>query len=132
MRLIPISLLLALSVVSFAQDDEFTNGMKASKAAMDSMSKLEKKTGPVVVSAAEKLGGVYENMIPFWRQRNAADAVKWSEDGKALAALLASSANSGDEMKAAETAKALGGTCKPCHDAYRERTPEGKYRIKQK
>jgi len=130
MRLIPISLLFALSVVSFAQEDEFTTAMKASKTALDTMNKIEKKASPQVVAGAERLGGIYENMIPFWRQRNAADAVKWSEEGKALAAVLASAASSGDEVKAAETLKAMGAACKPCHDAHRERTPEGKYRIK--
>ena len=131
MKIIPICLALAFIAVSFAQqEDEFAQGMKASKSAMDFLNKAEKKTGQQVVSQAERLGSIYENMIPFWRQRNAADAVKWSEEGKALAIALASAATSGDEVKAAESIKAIGGNCKPCHDAHRERTPEGKYKIK--
>ena len=53
--------------------------MKAAGASLGVLRKLEKKTGPEAVANAEKLGGIYENMIGFWRQRNAEDAVKLSD-----------------------------------------------------
>jgi hypothetical protein len=130
MRLTSICIILAACAVCLAQDDEFSTGMKASKTVMDALTKLEKKTGQQVVAGAERLGSIYENMIPFWRQRNAADAVKWSEEGKALAAKLASAAYAGEETTAADAFKAMQASCKPCHDAHRERMPDGKYRIK--
>ena len=118
------------AVTLSAQDDEFATGMKATKAAMDELQKMEKKTGPKAVAAGEKLGSIYENMIPFWRQRNAADAVKFSEEGKSAAVMFASAASADDAEKAGAALKTLGGTCKSCHDAQREKTPEGKYKIK--
>ena len=113
-----------------AQDADFTKWMKATGQAAGAMGKLEKKTGPEAVKHAETIGGVYENMIGFWRQRNAPDAVKLSEEGKAAAVILASAAHGGDEEKAAEAWKQVGATCRPCHDAHREKNAEGEYRIK--
>lgn len=130
MKLTLLALSMLFAVILAAQDDEFVHGMKATKAAMDELQKMEKKTGPKAVAAGERLGSVYENMIPFWRQRLAADAVKWSEEGKSAAVMFASAASSDDAEKAGAALKAIGGTCKSCHDAHREKTPEGKYKIK--
>ena len=124
-----VSGLLAAGLLG-AQDQKFEEWMKATGAANKTLQKLEKKTGPEVVANAEAIGSAYENMIGFWRQRNASDAVKLSEEGKAAALELASAAHSGDEAKAAAAYKRVGGTCRPCHDAHREKTPEGKYIIK--
>ena len=69
-------------------------------------------------------------MINFWRQRNAADAVKLSEQGKAAALELATAASAGDEARASAALQTLGGTCKSCHAAHRETVAPQKYRIK--
>jgi cytochrome c556 len=120
----------ACALTATAQDDSFAAGMKSVGGASGELRKMEKKTGPGAVTAAEKIAGVYENMIGFWRQRNAADAVKASEAGKAAAVELASAANAGDAQKAAAAFDALGGTCKSCHEAHRERLADGKYSVK--
>ena len=131
MRAFTLGLLFLMATLTVAgQDEEFTGWMKSAGRAAGTLGKLEKKTGKDAVQSAEQLGAVYENMIGFWRQRNAADAVKWSEEGKAAAVILASAANSGDEAKAAEAFKSVGATCKPCHAAHREKNAEGQYRIK--
>jgi len=125
--------LFALCACAFtltAQDEMFVNGMKSVGSASGELRKMDKKTGAGAVAAAEKIAGVYENMISFWRQRNVEDAVKWSESGKAAAVELASAANTGDDSKAAAALGTLNGTCKQCHDAHRERIAEGKYKIK--
>lgn len=114
-----------------AQDDlKFEEWMKSVGSSNGALRKMEKKTGPEVAANAEKIAAAYDNMIGFWRQRNAEDAVKLSEEGKVFAAELASAAHAGDEAKAAEAFKKVGGTCKPCHDAHREKVGENKYKIK--
>lgn len=130
MRIFSVVLLALAAMLSLAaqENPEFVAWMKATKASMDSFK--EAKTGPKAMASAEKLGSVYENMTGFWRQRNAADAVKISEDGKAAAAMLASAAHAEDMEKADAALKTLGGTCKACHDAHREKNAEGKYQIK--
>ncbi len=113
-----------------AEYPEFTAGMKALGNVSGTLRKVDKKTGPEVVRGAERMAAVYEEMIGFWRQRGAANAVKWSEEGKAAAVQMASAANAGDAEKVDAAMKALNGTCQSCHEAYRERTPDGKYRFK--
>ena len=54
MKLITLAFVLCLAAV--AQDNpEFTGWMKSTKAAMDALSKNEKKTGPEATASAEKL-----------------------------------------------------------------------------
>lgn len=117
-------------VVTAQENDKIEEWMKSIGSSMGALRKMEKKTGPEVVASAEKIGAAYENMIGFWRQRNAADAVKLAEDGKAAAVELASAAKGEDDAKAAEAFTRVGGTCKPCHDAHREKSADGKYHIK--
>ena len=124
-------LLLTAGLTAVAEEyPEFVTWMKATGTANDELRKMEKKTGEQAQRRAERIAGVYENMIGFWRQRNAADAVKWSEDGKAAATELATAAFAGDEAKVKTSMQALGATCRSCHEAHREKLGEGKYRIK--
>jgi cytochrome c556 len=117
-------------VVTAQENDKIEEWMKSIGSSMGALRKMEKKTGPEVVASAEKIGAAYENMIGFWRQRNAADAVKLAEDGKAAAVELASAAKGDDDAKAAAAFTRVGGTCKPCHDAHREKSADGKYHVK--
>lgn len=109
---------------------EYTAAMKANGSAYGALRKLDAKTGPEAVANAEKLGGVYENLIAFWRQRGAADAVKWAEQGKAAALQLATAAHAGESANAAAAFETLGGTCRGCHEKHREKLPDGGFRIK--
>jgi hypothetical protein len=123
--------LAASGLVLTAQDDaKFEEWMKSVDTSAKVLRKLETKTGAETVANAEKLGVAYENMIGYWRQKNAADAVKLSEEGKAAAVELASAAHAGDAEKADAAFKKVGGTCRPCHDAHREKLADGKYKIK--
>jgi hypothetical protein len=128
--LIVPALLLGAVLAALAQvDTEFTAWMKSANTAWENLRKADGPAGVEAVRSAERLGGIYENMIEFWRQRNAVKAVEWSEQGKAAAVQLASAANSGDAAKAAAAQKVLDGTCRSCHEAYREKLPGGGYRI---
>ena len=77
-----------------------------------------------------QMGGVFENMIAFWRGRNISDAVKWAEAGKVSALELATAASAGDAERADAAFKTLTDTCRSCHEAHREKVGEGKYRLK--
>ena len=124
-------LCLAAGLAVMAEENtEFVGWMKATKTATDDLKKMEQKTGEQAVRRAERLGTVYESMVAFWRQRNAADAVKWSEEGKAASLQLATAAYSGDGEKAKAAFDAVNNGCKSCHDAHREKIADGKYRIK--
>ena len=122
--------LAAGAIVLAEEEPEFVTWMKTTKTATDDLKKMEQKTGMQAVRRGERLGTVYESMIGFWRQRNAADAVKWSEEGKAAALLLATAANANDADKAKAALDSINGGCKQCHDAHREKIADGKYKIK--
>jgi cytochrome c556 len=62
--------------------------------------------------------------------KNLDAAVKWSEAGKAAALQLATATNSADAERVAAAMQSLAGTCRSCHEAHREKLPNGSYRIK--
>jgi cytochrome c553 len=130
-RVLLLLFLVATGVGTAQVFPEFVEWMKTADKYSGALRKMERKTGPEAVRAAEELGGVYEEMIGFWRQRPAANAVKISEEGKAAAVILASAAKAGDAAKADEAFQTLGRTCRSCHDAFREKAADGTYRIKQ-
>ena len=133
MKLLRLALpvLVCSAVALVAQDNgPIEDWMKSTNASVQALRKMEKKTGPEAVEHAEKIAVAYENMIGFWRLRNADDAVKISEAGKAAATELASAAKADNAEAAGAAFGKVGGSCMPCHAAHRERTPEGKYKIK--
>ena len=112
------------------RNPEIHESMEATDKAVVLLRKLEKKTGPEAVRAAEQIAVTYEDMLPFWRGRNSAAAVKTSQAGKNLAVQLAAAAAAGDATTADATFKELMGTCKTCHDVHRERGADGRFRTK--
>ena len=113
-----------------AEYPEYTQGMQSAGKAMGELSKMETKTGAKAMEAAEEIAVVNENLIGFWRQRNAAEAVKLSEQGKAAALELANAAYAGDNEKAAAALKRVSETCHNCHEGYREKSEDGKFQFK--
>ncbi|MDX1982505.1 MAG: cytochrome c [Bryobacteraceae bacterium] len=104
------------------------------KAAGDHMGGLRKgmQAGNMeeVAKHSEGISGALRGTGAFWRERKMDDAVKFTRDGMAAARELTAAAKAGkaDEAKAA-SAK-LGGSCKGCHEAHREKLPDGTYKIK--
>jgi cytochrome c556 len=133
MKLVKLALpvLACTGIALMAQDNgPIEEWMKTTNASVQALRKMEKKTGPEAVAHAEKISAAYENMVGFWKQRNADDAVKLSEDGKAAAVQLAAAAKAENVEEAGAAFGKVGGTCMPCHAAHRVRSPEGKYSIK--
>ena len=124
------AVLLTLGVLMLAAETELSAEMKNLEAAFTTLRKPDAASGRQAVRKAEQIGVAYENMIEFWRQRKAEDAVKWSEAGKASALQLATAMSSGDAERVAVAMKTLGGTCRSCHEAHREKLSDGRYRIK--
>lgn len=123
--------LLSLALLAPAQDEaDLHKWMKDTGAANDVLRKLPAKTGPEAAASAEKISTAYAHMKGFWEKRNVADAVKWSEEGKTAADELARAAKAGEADAATASMKLLGGTCRSCHEAHREKLPDGKYKIK--
>jgi cytochrome c556 len=115
----------------FAQDEAaFQTEMKSMDKHAAVIRKLPAKTGDDVASNAEEIVKLYGSMHQFWAKRNVEDALKWTQEGKTAAEELVSAAKAGDTAKAEAAFKAVGGTCRSCHTAHREKLPDGTYKIK--
>lgn len=129
LRLISILFIAAVSAAP-AEYPELTGWMQGMKTALVAVQAPDAASNPKAVRAAERLGTSYENLIEFWRQQKVEKAVAISETGKTTAMELANALHSGNAEKAAALVKTLGATCHSCHVAYREKLPDGRYRIK--
>ena len=123
-------LLAAASAVPAQVYTEMEAWMKSADQALAAIRETPGKTGAKMTGLGERIATVNENMVAFWRQRNAADAVNASAQGKAFALQFAIAARSEDEAGAAAAFKQLTGTCRSCHDQHRERLPGNKFRLK--
>ena len=120
-----------LGVCAFAQDEEaIEKNMKAINENAGVIRKLPSKATPEAAAKAEQIAALYGEMKGFWTKRSFDDAAKWADEGKAAAMELASAAKAGDAAKADASFAALNGTCRSCHTAHREKTPDGKFKIK--
>jgi len=123
-------LLMTTAGVLRAEDPQFVTLMKGMDAAFGVLRQPEFMSDKRAARSAERLGSSYEDLIEFWRQQKAIKAVTISETGKATAVQLAEAVHAGNAEKAAALVKAMGETCQSCHEAYREKQPDGKYRMK--
>lgn len=131
MKILPISILLLTTVATLpAEDPRLTSLMKGMHVSFGALQQDGSMSAQKAVRSAERLGTDYEDLIEYWRQRNLEHAVAIAEAGKTAAVQLANALHSGNAAQAATLKKALGDTCRSCHDAYREKTPDGGYRIK--
>jgi cytochrome c553 len=120
----------ALALIA-EQYPEFITGMKVAARATDRLRGMDKKIGKDATGAAERIGGIYEDMLPFWRGREKPAAVKIVVEGKAAALALANAAHAGDADRAEAAFTTLSGTCKSCHETFREKLADGKYGFKE-
>lgn len=79
---------------------------------------------------ADKLELLFEQADDFWNARNVRDAAEWADDAAEHADHVEDAADEKDFTKAAEHLKLLQGMCATCHAKYRDKGPDGAYRIK--
>jgi cytochrome c556 len=111
--------------------DEYVKSMKETNVAAQSLRKdVEAKDYDAVARDAATLKALFAGTEEFWTKRNAEDAVAAAKAGGKAAADLESAAKARNGDGVAASAKAVNGTCKTCHDAHRERLPDGTSEIK--
>ena len=133
MRILVVSLAtLVLASSGLAQDEaEFAKWMKSIAGTMGSMRKhFEAKEAPDAAKDAEKVSSLFKDVEAYYAKSNTEDAVKFAHNAQLAANETAEAAKSGDLEKAGVSAKAIGGTCMPCHSAHREKDAEGHYKMK--
>jgi hypothetical protein len=107
--------------------------MKAMSTANASLTK-KLKSGELASAAgdAQQMATIFGDIERFWAQHKVADAVKWAQEGRQNASVLAGALTANDSAKVPEVQKTMMTSCNSCHMAYREGSPkeDGGYRLK--
>jgi cytochrome c556 len=115
-----------------ADEVEYEKWMKTVNATMGSLrNNLQGKASEAAAKDAATLVEVFKKSEAFWKGRKKDDAVEWSQKAAAAAGEVETAAKASDFEKAGTSLRAVFGNCAGCHNAYREKTPEGGYRFKQ-
>jgi hypothetical protein len=118
---------LAASPALFASEVPSEQHVKWMKESGELSGKVRK--GVEVEASAKRMAAIYKEVEGFWGKRSAIGA-KASKDAQAAANELAKAAASGDAAAIGAASKVLGGTCRGCHDAHREKVSDTEYKIK--
>lgn len=82
------------------------------------------------VDGAKAIDTALASIDSFWAARKDTEAVKMNAAARAAAVALGKAAESKDATATDAARKALGATCKACHDVHREQLPDKTYKIK--
>ena len=118
---------LAASPALFASEVPSEQHVKWMKESGELSGKVRK--GVEVEASAKRMAAIYKEVEGFWGKRSEIGA-KASKDAQAAANELAKAAASGDAAAIGAASKVLGGTCRSCHDAHREKVSDTEYKIK--
>ncbi len=79
---------------------------------------------------ADKVEMLFEDVDDFWNARNVKDAADTADDAAEHADHIEDAVDAKDFTNAAEHMKLLQAACASCHGKYRDKGPDGQYRIK--
>ncbi|MGE5242807.1 MAG: hypothetical protein ACM3SQ_01085 [Betaproteobacteria bacterium] len=118
-------------VASEPPPDSYVKNMKETAAASKSLKEnVEGKNWNGAAKDAATLKELFQNTQDFWSKRNAEDAITQAKKGEAAAGDVEKAAMAKNEQGVLDAQKSLNMTCKTCHDAHRERMPDGTSQIK--
>ncbi len=111
--------------------EAFVKDMKAiNTAATDIRTNVTSKDFVAVGKHAVTLQTLLKSTNGFWEKRKVPTAVEHNGTAAKAASDLAAAAKAKDEDGVLRAQRALTGACTACHNAHRERLPDGKYAIK--
>ncbi|HWP85116.1 MAG TPA: hypothetical protein VNN17_08000 [Terriglobia bacterium] len=126
-----IVLLLAGVRAQGQEEAAYAEWMKSTSATANSLAKnLEAKAGDAVAADARKLEQIFGQVRAFWEKRNASDAVEFASNAQAGFKSVADLAAAGKLEEASEALTKARANCGGCHNAHRERGPDGAWKIK--
>lgn len=111
----------------FAAEDPSPQHIQWMKEQGELSGKIRK--GVEVEASAKRMAALYKDVETFWAKRSAVGASS-TKEGHAAALALAKAAAAGDQSAIAAASKQLGGTCRSCHDAHREKISDTAYKIR--
>jgi hypothetical protein len=112
-------------------DDDLDKLMKEIGGAVGATRKaIDGQNAELAKTNAAKMVTAFADVQAFWTSRNVQDAADTASEAVKHAKAVEGAVDAKDFTKAAENAKALQGTCGSCHMKYRDKGPDGNYRIK--
>ncbi|MBI4907438.1 MAG: hypothetical protein HY820_27685 [Acidobacteria bacterium] len=124
-------MLLGASMLMALDEKELTTKMKAAGDHMNAIRKaMQGGAMADVATHAKGMVSALDGTEGFWKERKMDDAVKFNLDGLEGARALVKAAEGSDNAAARTAASKMGGACKSCHEAHREKVSDGVYRIK--
>lgn len=116
---------------AYAADRPYEETMKEVGAACGSLKKnLDAKSNDAAGADAAKLQKLYKELQKFWAKKKMDEPTQLSKDGAMAAKNIAKASKSGDAAAMSTGFQGLLATCKGCHSKYREKGPDGKWKIK--
>lgn len=108
---------------AFSQtEDDLDKWMKSVGKAMGDLRKANEAKDEAALKAGGKiLVEAFTNADKFWAKHKMNDATDWNKATLTAAKALADGTGG---------LQAVGSTCKPCHDKYREKLADGSYKLK--
>jgi cytochrome c556 len=85
---------------------------------------------PDVATHGKSMVAALSGVEDFWKARNMPNAAKWQVEGAEAAKALVAAANANDADGVRAAMGKVGGSCKQCHTAHREKVGENEYKIK--
>ena len=112
-------------------DEDLDKLMKEIGSTQGAMRKaIDGQNAELAKTNADKLEELFEQVDDFWSARNVKDAADTADDAAEHADHIEDAVDAKDFAKALEHAKLLQATCASCHTKYRDKGPDGQYRIK--
>jgi cytochrome c556 len=132
LTVVGISLLSAAVLPLIAQEGRpFSQVMKEINGSVGEVKKaFEGGNKEAVAGGGQKLEALFKEVEVFFAQKSTADAVEAAKNAQAAAKELMGEATSGTKVGAQAAFAKVTGSCKGCHDAHREKLPEGGFKIK--
>ncbi|HVB39047.1 MAG TPA: hypothetical protein VND92_10935 [Vicinamibacterales bacterium] len=88
------------------------------------------KDAAAVAKHAAEMQPLFEEAAKFWEDRKAQDAVDAAQAGRKAAGELEAAAKAENEEQMTAARKGIIDSCSSCHDAHREKLPDGTWAIK--
>lgn len=105
--------------------------MKTVAAANGALRKaVTEKDATQTTTNAQKMADAFVKVQAHFEEDHLTDGVNFAKTAHEASMGLIAAANAGDWDKASDGLKALGATCQGCHAQYREKLPDGTYRMK--
>lgn len=112
-------------------DDDYDKLMKEVGATVGALRKaIDGQNAELAKTNATKMVTLFTDTHSFWMSRNVKEAATIANDAMTHAKAVEAAVDAKDFTKAAEHAKTMQGTCAACHKQYRDKAPDGTWRIK--